>query len=601
MVKSHKKTKVKFKTSFILIYAILIISFFILVEMVLKILNYGLDFSPFIKHKTLERYYATNIYYANKYYSPERTIKEYQAKNLFLRKKAKDTIRGFVVGGSTAEGFPYSSNNSFGKIIEKGLNYSQNKYKFEILNLSFSAMSSYYVNDAMKELKKYDPDFFIIYSGHNEYYGTISATTSKFHIFRKMYIFLRNFKTIQLIQNLLTKKEKSDKNKMLMEEQFAGKKLEKNEKNDEYIAKCFIKNIEDSIELYSKKNIPIFLVEPISNFIDMPPFASKDQDKYSDLIIEYNNAIEKKNINSIVAIENKVDDKLFKYNAHFKYLKAKRENIINNNIDLENYIEAKDFDIIPFRTRSNINNVLKKLFEKNKYKNLYYIKLLDIIKNEYNSNFDNTIFIDHLHFNRRGHKIIAKIITKEIAKYYNIENNDFLNNINNFYSDDELIEKSVNYFSSYGDLSIFMGMHDLFQQTPFKDMKIEYNENPPPLNEITKDRNFFDFLTSNKEKAQEVILAKYRYENNTDKLIDFFVSYQLSNLLDWKAPYNLYKIYESLEEYDKAEYYLLYGYLVSNKNEEMSEAVKEFYEKTGQFEKIKEVKKLKDFPIPWHS
>ena len=602
-----KNVKTKFKPIFILIYVILIISFFVFLEILLRIFNYGLDFSPFLKHKTLEKYYFTNSSYTNKYYPPEKNVflekddEEYKGCNLFLRKKPDNIVRGFVVGGSTAQGFPYSSNHSFGKMIESSLNYSQNKYKFEILNLSFIAMSSYYVYDTMKNLKKYEPDFFIIYSGHNEYYGSISATTSKFHIFRKLYIFLRNFKVVQLIQNISVKigKKQLNENKALMEEQFAGNKLKKNEKLDNYVAKCFIKNIEDSIKLYYKKNIPIFLVEPVSNFIDMPPFTSKDEDKYSDLITEYNNAIEKKDLNSIVAIENKIDSELFNKNAHFKYLQAKKENIINNNIDLEKYVDAKDLDMIPFRARSNINNELKELSEKNKYRNLYYIPLLDIIKDNYNSYFNNTIFIDHLHFNRNGQKLIAKTITEKILSMNDgIINSSLKNNMRRFYANDKFLENSIYYFPPYNDISAFFTINRLSEGSPYKDMKIKYEENPFPINEITKNEILLEKLNNDKTKKNilTTVVSKYTDEKKTYSLIDLFFSILYTEPLNHEVCYNLSYLYESIEEDEMAEYYLIYGYLVSNKNKQMTNDLEAFYKRIGTPEKMDEIKKLRDFP-----
>ena len=600
----NKKTKIEFKPYFILFYTIFIVLFFILLEILLIIINYGNDFSPFIKHNTLEKYYIDNTHYANKYYLPEKASKSHKVKNLFLTKKPSDTKRGFVIGGSTAEGFPYFSNQSFGKIIEGALNYSKNRYKFEILNLSFSAMSSYYVNDTMKKLKKYDPDFFIIYSGQNEYYGSISATTSKFHIFRKMYIFLRNFRTVQLIQNLSVRRGgvKSNENKTLMEEQFNDKSLERNEKYDQYVAKCYIKNIENSIKLYTNKNIPIFLIEPISNFIDMPPFESKDEDKHSELIIEYNDAIEKKDINRVVTIESKINSELFNKNAHFKYLQAKKENILNNYVDLEKYIEAKDLDMNPFRARSNINRALKEFSNKNKYKNLKFIELLDIIKNDYNSSFDNSIFIDHLHFNRNGQKLIAKIITENILSYYsdmiNTTQQPFKEKLNEFYSNDELIEKYIHYFPTYDDTSVFLRMHGLINSSPFKDMKIKYEENPLPINEITKNQPLLDQLskTSDFTNILKIIQKKYMDEKNINSLIKIFSSLMFSYPLEYENYYSLCYLYEQLKQYDNVEYYLIRGVLVSDRNKKMTEVLETFYKAIQMPYRIDQIKKLRDFP-----
>jgi len=50
-------------------------------------------------------------------------------------------------------------------------------------------MSSYYVKDLAAKLRKYAPDFIVVYSGHNEYYGTIGALTGGNYFTKNLYLF----------------------------------------------------------------------------------------------------------------------------------------------------------------------------------------------------------------------------------------------------------------------------------------------------------------------------------------------------------------------------------------------------------------------------
>jgi len=53
-------------------------------------------------------------------------------------KKDSRVIRGFLIGESTPEGFPYKPNQSFGKMTEMALNAVQSNRIFQIHNVSYS-------------------------------------------------------------------------------------------------------------------------------------------------------------------------------------------------------------------------------------------------------------------------------------------------------------------------------------------------------------------------------------------------------------------------------------------------------------------------------
>jgi len=170
--------------------------------------------------------------------------------------------------------------------------------------------------------------------------------------------------------------------------------------------------------------------------------------------------------------------------------------------------------------------------------------------------------------------------------------------LNNFYNNDRLIEQSIQYSLVYDDTAIFLNMRGLFSYSPFKDMKIKYKENPPPLNEITRDTALFEYLNKNNTKENNLltIVSKYTNEKNVTALISIFSSLLYVTPLNWAVASNLSNLYGSLGEYGMAEYYLIYGYLVSDKNIEMTNDLEAFYKKRGTPEKIDEIKKLRDFP-----
>ncbi|MBN2029096.1 hypothetical protein JW824_02530 [bacterium] len=217
----------------------------VLFELLLRLLHYGIDTRVFIQPEYIPDVYVDNPSFVDKYYSGDRFEQaEAYVKNVFQVSKPKNVLRGIIVGGSTAEGYPFRSNQSFGKIAEVALNATQSDIRFEIINLGFTAMTSYYVKDAATKALDYEPDFMIIYAGHNEYYGTISQSTGGNHFIKNLYISLKEFKIFQLLYNLFNRNQDiNDEFITLMANQFNNTRFIKNDDIDGQLADHFIKNI----------------------------------------------------------------------------------------------------------------------------------------------------------------------------------------------------------------------------------------------------------------------------------------------------------------------------------------------------------------------
>ena len=87
----------------------------------------------------------------------------------FLRKKAPGAYRIFSLGGSTTYGRPYDDTASFSGWLREFLNEADSSRNWEVINAGGVSYASYRVAKLMEELLSYEPDLFIIYSGHNEF------------------------------------------------------------------------------------------------------------------------------------------------------------------------------------------------------------------------------------------------------------------------------------------------------------------------------------------------------------------------------------------------------------------------------------------------
>ena len=97
----------------------------------------------------------------------------------FPAQKPPGAYRIFALGGSTTAGRPYDDRVSFSRWLERYLNAADPSRRWEVINAGADSYASYRVVVLMKELVRYAPDLFLVYSGHNEFleersYGEIA-------------------------------------------------------------------------------------------------------------------------------------------------------------------------------------------------------------------------------------------------------------------------------------------------------------------------------------------------------------------------------------------------------------------------------------------
>jgi hypothetical protein len=87
----------------------------------------------------------------------------------FPVQKKEGTTRIFCMGGSTTYGRPYNDLTSFCGWLRQFLPAIDPNRRWEVINAGGISYASYRVARLMKEISDYEPDLFIVYSGHNEF------------------------------------------------------------------------------------------------------------------------------------------------------------------------------------------------------------------------------------------------------------------------------------------------------------------------------------------------------------------------------------------------------------------------------------------------
>src|SRR3972149_4285294 len=240
----------------------------LIVEVVLRLINYGDDLNLFITHpvKEYEEYKVVNPKISKKYF--DKFQHSGSLHDMFRIEKPENGFRIFVMGSSTVVGFPYEENLAFSKILYERLQDSYPDRYIEVINTAMTAINSYTLLDYIDDILKEEPDAILFYEGHNEFYGAFGIGSSEKPYGSRTLTFLHldllSLRIYQLLRNTINKISQSAASKK-PEEFVKGtlmKLIVENKqiayKSDEYTAgmEAFRSNMESLLSKTGKKMYP---------------------------------------------------------------------------------------------------------------------------------------------------------------------------------------------------------------------------------------------------------------------------------------------------------------------------------------------------------
>ncbi|MBM4172583.1 MAG: hypothetical protein FJ214_11995 [Ignavibacteria bacterium] len=377
---------------FYLIMVLIPIVFFVLIELGLRIFDYGYNYDTWVN--VTDDYLILNPDVARRYFTTVQNVPT-SIEDTFLKEKSKNTFRVFVLGGSSAAGYPYMPMGSFSRYIRKRLELVYPGTNIEVVNLSMSATNTYTVRDLIPSVIEQKPDLILIYSGHNEYYGALGVgsleSISSSREMVNLYLYLNKYKTtqlvkdfIQLISAIFISSEKEIPTGTLMARMAENKSIPLNSVEYNQGIEQFEGNMNEILELITNANIPVIISTLTSNLKDQSPFISANNENnlsadniYHDANIEYTSNNFKK------------ADSLFRL--------------------------AKDLDALRFRAPEKINSTIKKLATK------YNVALIDsdslFCSLSPNNIVGNNLMTDHLHPTLEGYHEIGNLFYEKMIGY----------------------------------------------------------------------------------------------------------------------------------------------------------------------------------------
>jgi lysophospholipase L1-like esterase/tetratricopeptide (TPR) repeat protein len=482
---------------FYLILVALPVIFFIVLEFGLRLADYGHAYRVFIKKEQG----VNGMLYVN----PDITYKYFgnlsspvfNAEVGFYAEKPESTFRIFVLGGSSTQGFPYNPQASFPAHLKRRLALLYPDKYIEVINLGASAINSYTIGDILPAVLEQSADLILIYAGHNEYYGALGAGSAKSVNpgLANLILFLRDFRTVQLIENLISRvgSQAANANKSLMQRMIGQSLIAFGSDTYQRGIDQYRRNLSDILQAISKTEIPVLIGSLTSNIADQQPLNSEQKSKAGLSANEY-------------------------FYKGKELLKAGKSGEAKSNLVL-----AKEYDGLRFRAPEAMNEVIAEL------STTFEVPLVDI-----NQNFNKkspakvtgaNLMCDHLHPNREGYFLMSKIFTEAI-----IANNILpapYSNINAAVLDSLLIEKFP-----YTAFDTIVDDHILYSglgQYPF----VAADE-PNPYQEILDNDgvNFNTASINTRDSIRTLIVANHLRKSDTSaflKEMQVFLSYFPTN------------------------------------------------------------------------
>src|SRR5450432_723481 len=380
-ISSHKQASKKKVVLFKVISILLPFLVLILLEVALRIFHYGHDLSLFREYPGDKNFLVLNPDASKRYFN-DPALAPTGNSELFKKIKDKNTCRIFILGESTTIGYPYFHNGSFHRWLQYRLMQTFPDQQFEIINLSLTAVNSYTVLGFAKELVKYEPDAVLIYSGHNEFYGTLGVGSTirignSTGMVRLM-LFLRQFRIVQLLTNLYEKIRKpaganpDQGGQTLMQRMVADQEIPFKSGLFYSGISQFVSNMNEVLDLFNKNHVPVFISNLVSNEKDLKPFVSLPADLHSYPGFEKNLH---QGISAFEANDRIASEKFFKradqiYDGHALcnfYLGRLAYNEGKYTESYRYFIKAKDLDGLRFRAPVLINEAIVTMCDKYSY------------------------------------------------------------------------------------------------------------------------------------------------------------------------------------------------------------------------------------------
>jgi len=407
-----------------------------LLEFSLRIFRYG-DHLNLVQVRQVngEKYYQLNENVARRYFL---RTQAHLIPQLYPQKfeyhKSPRTVRIFLLGGSTMAGFPFELNARINSLLRDRLSHYYPSKEFEVINVGLSAINSHTVMEFVEELVKYEPDLFIFYLGHNEFYGAFGPGSveklGKIPVITRTYLTLRKLRTFHVLRNIYAAISSSMKsapdplsNRTLMASMAEKKSIAFGGSDYRLAHANFKKNLSRILATCQSHDAPVLISTITSNLRGQPPFISLFSDSLSEgdkarwnTFFQYGTTY--KNEGRLVLALSSFDDAkaidAMPAQLHFEMGECFL-GLGDSAKAHECFVRARDLDGLRFRASSDVNAIIEGIGAERKIP----IADIDAVFADHSPHgiIGNSLISEHLHPNFDGYFLMAKALAQAIDEF----------------------------------------------------------------------------------------------------------------------------------------------------------------------------------------
>jgi lysophospholipase L1-like esterase len=415
---------------------LLSLCFFLLVECLCWMFDWGRPDNyddPFVGFSDLQPLFVLDEKTST--YRISKSKQRFFAEDSFPAKKSNGTFRVFCLGGSTVRGRPFSIETSFTSWLEIGLNHADPGRKHEVINCGGVSYASYRLVPILKECLNYEPDLFVICTGHNEFledrtYGDVRDTSKLIALPHRNLARLRSYHLYRQALLSLTGGESDSPTATRMSgdvDAFLDYKrgLEAYHRDPVWragVIRHFEFNLNRMLQICAAHHIPAVLVLPPSNLADSMPFKSEHKHgmtpskvlRWEKLVADARNASRTSPSAAIRLFEKslELDDEYAM--VHFQLGKL-YEATEQTDLARAAFMLAREHDICPLRILSPMEGAIRQAASRWKVPLFDAHQLLEDNQSRDNEPLGAQALVDHVHPTIDGHQRIGEGLVRTLG------------------------------------------------------------------------------------------------------------------------------------------------------------------------------------------
>jgi len=352
----------------------------------------------------------------------------------FPVRKPDGAYRIFCVGGSTTYGRPYGDVTSFCGWLREFLAAAEPERRWEVINAGGISYASYRVTVLMEELIRYDPDLFVVYSGHNEFLerrtypqiiampkpvrgmGALASKTRTWAAVGRLIAATKDAGTRDAGTDVLSSEVVT-----LLDDAVGLEAYSRDDELAEKVLQHYRFNLARMVDIAHSVEADVLMVTPASNLHHATPFKSEHREGFSaekrarwEALIAQGIAAYRRGDPGMAAIRFQQAVELDSRHAGTQFLLAQSLYAVGRFDDARTAFErARDDDVCPLRALSPMAQFVRETVGD---RDLMLVDFEGLVEQRSDHGIPgNSLFLDHVHPTIEGNRLLALTIVDTLV------------------------------------------------------------------------------------------------------------------------------------------------------------------------------------------